>query len=303
MGDSAPSWGDRDACNFVKTLHHEISPAIDPSKVSLPKPFVVCIVGASRGIGAGIALSYAKAGASGLILAARRITGLEETAEKCRKLSPGVEIEVVGCDITSYESVDSLANKTKGRFGRLDVLIVNSGYSGDASLRAIKGDPSSLQNAINVNYVGTAFCAMALVPLLLSTEDGAKSFIAISSMASFIVRGPIANAQYCASKAAQLRYMEMVHEESSEQGLMAVSIHPGAVWTEMAEQTAPKEFEKYCVDDPELCGAWCVWMTKEKGKYSWLSGRFVSANWDVEEFEARKKEVVDGDLLKMKVAV
>lgn len=44
-----------------------------------------------------------------------------------------------------------------------------------------------------------------------------------------------------------------------------------------------------------------TWLTKEKRP--WLSGRFVSANWDVEELEKRKDEIVDKDLLVFSMAV
>jgi hypothetical protein len=89
------NWGTSGIGKFTATLHTEPNEVLDPSKVSLPKPFVVCVVGASRGmlssgasrkdlakthsrysgIGAGVAFSYAKAGASCIVLASRRISG------------------------------------------------------------------------------------------------------------------------------------------------------------------------------------------------------------------------------------
>lgn len=55
------------------------------------------------------------------------------------------------------------------------------------------------------------------------------------------------------------------------------------------------------VDSPDLCGAFCVWLTKEKGSRQWLSGRILSAKWDVDELIAKKSEVVEKDLLKFAV--
>jgi len=54
-------------------------------------------------------------------------------------------------------------------------------------------------------------------------------------------------------------------------------------------------------DDVGLCGAFLVWLTKEKRE--WLSGRYVSANWDVEEREGMKEQIVKGDKLKMRMVV
>ena len=296
-------WGTGAIGKCIEKQHHDVYPAIDATKTVLPKPYVVCIIGASRGIGAGVAISYAKAGATGLILASRRLSGLQETANECKNLNPRAEVEVVACDITSAQSVASLAAVTKAKFGRLDAVVVNSGYSGPVVLNVTEIDPSTFQNAINVNYVGTFHCAKYLMPLLLERENGAKVFIAVSSMASLLIRGIIANTQYCVSKAAQLKLMEHIHEQYMDEGLLSFSIHPGAVASEMAEETTPDAFRPYLVDSPDLCGAFAVWLTKDGKKRDWLCGRLVSANWDVEELVAKREKIVEQDLLKFSLTV
>ncbi|KAK3707835.1 hypothetical protein LTR37_011837 [Vermiconidia calcicola] len=312
MASQAPStvgdvplaqWGAAAASRFTSKAHHEPNATLDTTKVKLPQPFVVCIVGASRGIGAGIAHSYVKAGASGIVLASRRIAGLEETAARCKELNPNVETEVVACDITSSESVAELGEKAKTSFGRLDVVVVNSGYSGPVRLKVTETDPTTFKNVINVNYVGTFHCAKYLIPLLLETKAGARAFIAVGSLAALIIRGGIANTQYCVSKAAQLKLMEHIHEQYSTSGLFSASIHPGAVASEMAKEDAPEFFKSALVDSPELCGAFCVWLTKGADKRAWLSGRMLSANWDADDLEMKKAEIVEKDLLKLRLTV
>ena len=54
-------------------------------------------------------------------------------------------------------------------------------------------------------------------------------------------------------------------------------------------------------DTPDLCGGFVVWFTK--GQRMWLNGRYISATWDVDELEARKDEIVDGDKLKVRMVV
>lgn len=303
-GSSRPTdWGTGAIGKFIQKQHHDVYPALDASKAVLPKPYVVCIVGASRGIGRGVAFSYAKAGATGLILASRRIPGLEETATMCKNLNTEVQVEIIGCDITLAESVASLAASAKAKFGRLDAVVVNSGWSGPVVLNITDTDPMAFQNAINVNYVGTFHCAKYLIPPLLESENGAKVFIAVSSFAALLIRGVIANTQYCVSKAAQLKLMEHVHEQYVDKGLCSFSIHPGAVASEMANETTPDAFRPYLIDSPELCGAFAVWLTKDGKKRDWLRGRLVSANWDVEELEAKREQIVEQDLLKLTLAV
>ncbi|KAM0717773.1 hypothetical protein Q7P37_006105 [Cladosporium fusiforme] len=297
------NWGTSDLNSFVPSSHSKIYPAIDPSSLILPKPFIVCIVGASRGIGAGIADAYAKASATGLVLASRRLSGLETTALECRKINSKIGIEVVECDITSAASVSALAEKAKERFGRLDAVIVNSGLSGPVVLKLTDTDPTTFQQTSDVNYQGLFLCAKYLIPLLLETPDGARNFITVSSFAALIIRGPIANAQYCVSKLAQLKLMEHIHEQYSEQGLLSWSVHPGAVNSEMAAETTPAVFRSFLTDEQGLCGAFCTWLTKGGREREWLCGRLISAKYDVAELEGRRDEIVERDLLKLRMSV
>ncbi|KAM3425622.1 hypothetical protein BST61_g7568 [Cercospora zeina] len=294
-------WGTKSIAAAFQTSHSHPSSDIDPSKTALPTPFVVCIIGASRGIGTGLASAYTKAGSTALILASRRISGLEATAQACKALSPAIEIAIVPCDITCPSSVSSLATNIQSRFGRLDAAIVSSGYSGPVQTQLTETEPETFLHATRVNYIGTFYCAKFLVPLLLDTVNGKRIFIGVSSLASMIVRGPIANTQYCVSKCAQLKLLEHLHEQYSGRELRVFAVHPGAVLSEMADETTPEEFRPFLTDSPELCGAFCVWLTKEDRQ--WLSGRLLSAKWDVKELEGKKEEIVTKDALKLQLSL
>lgn len=298
----ATDWGLGGLATFVQTSHAEVYPAVDPTSVKLPQPSVVCIVGASRGIGAGIARAYAKASATSLVLASRRTSGLEATAESCMQLNPDVEIDIVECDITSASSVFELAKRIKSRFGRLDVVVVNSGVSGPVIPKLTDTDPATFRQAIDVNYTGLFLSAKFLLPVLLGTQGGAKNFITVSSFAALIIRGPFANAQYCVSKLAQLKLMEHIHEQYRDEGLLSWSVHPGSVDSELTAVT-PEPFKTYLTDSPELCGGFCTWLSSGGRERAWLCGRLVNTKYDVSELEGRKDEVVEKDLLKLKMCV
>lgn len=79
------------------------------------------------------------------------------------------------------------------------------------------------------------------------------------------------------------------------------ALHPGAVVTPQTKNHAGGAWEGILADDEGLAGAFCVWLSREKRE--WLSGRFVSCNWDVEELEKMKKQINDGDLLKYRMVV
>lgn len=227
--------------NFTKTVHTTFNDTTDPSKVQLPPLLTVCVIGASRGIGAFIAYAYAAAKASTLVLAARSIDQLESVAHDVRRINSAIALHIVACDVACDSSVSDLARKVKQDVGRLDVVICNSGFAGPLITRVTDGSPADFERNFAVNAVGTYLVAHHLVPLLLSSSGGAKIFVAVSAAAAWITEGPIVNPAYCVSKLAQLRLVEYIATQYREAGLLAVAVHPGAVRTKMAE-TAPVEF-------------------------------------------------------------
>ncbi|KAL8793240.1 MAG: hypothetical protein Q9195_004176 [Heterodermia aff. obscurata] len=227
---------------FTKTQHQDVTPAIDPIKVALPTGFTVCVLGASRGIGAAVAHAYAQAGASTIVLAARSADALETVAARCREIQSNVVVHCVTCDIASDGSVAALARRLRDIALRLDVLVVNSGFAGPVITKVTEGDPADWKKCLEVNTLGTYHAAHHLLPFLLES-DGAKSFLVVSSAAVAITEGIIANPQYTISKLAQLRLVEMIAKQYAGQGLLTVGIHPGGVLTEMS-MGAPEDFKQ-----------------------------------------------------------
>ncbi|KAL8734047.1 MAG: hypothetical protein Q9166_001808 [cf. Caloplaca sp. 2 TL-2023] len=289
--------------DIVSTLHTHPTPSLNPALTQLRPPFTVLIIGASRGIGAHVAEAYAHAGASTLILAARTTSDLVEVAAKCRCIYPGISVFVEHCDIASSDSVAAMATSIKKiANGRLDVVINNSGYAGPLNTSFTDGIPDDFHRCFEVNTLGVYHAAHYLVPLLLNTDGGARSFVVIGAAAAWITEGPIASVAYCSSKLAQLRLAEMLSRQYEKEGLLSVTVHPGAVATEMAK-VAPKEFVPYLVDSVDLCGAFCVWLTRDSRSMMWLSGRYLSAKWDVDELLEKKEEIVIGNLLKASMKI
>ncbi|KAL1607620.1 hypothetical protein SLS60_002554 [Paraconiothyrium brasiliense] len=114
MADS--DWGSGAAPSFTKIIFSNVHPAIDPGNAIIPTGFLVYVVGASRGIGAGIATSYAKAGASLIMLAGRRTSGLEAVAQQCKQIGKAKDIQILvaRCDLTIPSDIESLAVQTRG---------------------------------------------------------------------------------------------------------------------------------------------------------------------------------------------
>ena len=227
---------------YTAIQHRNVTPATDPSKVQLPPGFTVCVIGASRGIGAAVAYAYAHAGASTIVIAARSVSSLETVAAQCKDIQPTVNVYCEHCDITSNDSVAALARRIADEVQRLDVVVVNSGFSGPVVLKVTEGNPADWKSCFDINTFGTYLAAHHLIPILLRSK-GARSFLVVSSAAAAITEGPIANSGYCISKLAQLRLVEMMAKQYKDQGLLTLGIHPGAVPTAMTDD-APEVFKK-----------------------------------------------------------
>src|SRR5262245_48046080 len=87
---------------------------------------VTILTGASRGIGRGIALRFAREGAE-LILAARSKEALESVARECREL--GGQATAIATDVSQRTEVDRLYDQVLARHDRVDILINNAGWA------------------------------------------------------------------------------------------------------------------------------------------------------------------------------
>ena len=170
--------------NLIEKLHNDVYKEIDPSIVRLKATFVICVIGASRGIGAAVAKAFATAGASTIILAARSTDQLQGVAEEIKQINSDAKIETRACDVVSASSIAELASGIEQEAGRLDALIYNSGFSGPVVLRITEDDPADFGRAFAVNSVGTYLAAHYFIPLLLKSTNGAKMFLAVGSAAA-----------------------------------------------------------------------------------------------------------------------
>ena len=75
--------------------------------------------------------------------------------------------------------------------------------------------------------------------------------------------------------------------------MRAYSVHPGIIETEMSQKSAAMAEEPLNLewDDVNLASDFMVWLSSSEGKVVVPSGRFLWANWDVEELKARKDEM------------
>jgi hypothetical protein len=82
-------------------------------------------------------------------------------------------------------------------------------------------------------------------------------------------------------------------------------IHPGAVVTHLLEEYMPPGSVQAAIDSPNLGAGLAVWFASELNDSSidtaWMGGRYISANWDVNELLERKDEIIQKDLFRMRL--
>lgn len=154
---------------------------------------VVVITGGSRGIGHGMALAFAAAGAN-LAIASRKIDSCEETVEEIRAM--GRDGSAHGIHVGKWADCDRLFNEVYARWGRADVLINNAGLSPIAPSSLETGE-DLFDKVIGVNLKGP-FRLSSLFGSRMAAENGGV-IINVSSTSS--IRPQPETAPYAAAKA------------------------------------------------------------------------------------------------------
>ena len=158
----------------------------------------------------------------------------------------------------------------------------------------------------SVNYLGVYYTAKHFTPLLIAKENKSpiRAFAATTSLAGHFPVSTFTPVAYNVSKIAVNRIVEMMGNDHREDGLLAFAVHPGEVVTPQTvghSTSSGDEWEKLLQTDISLVGGFCTWLTRTARP--WLSGRYLSVHWDVDELEARKAEIEEGDKLKFRMVV
>ncbi|KAF4947785.1 hypothetical protein FSARC_13890 [Fusarium sarcochroum] len=278
--------------------HKDTYPFIDPSKADLTGKSVL-ITGASKGIGKATAISFATAGCSIILLLARSDmadveAAVKDAAKKANRPQPLVHSMKV--DTTSEDSVRVAAETARDILGgSLDILINNAGYLEEWKPIA-ESNPSEWWRTWEVNIKGTFLATHYFVPLLLKSST--KTVINVTSGGAHVMF-PGASG-YQTTKFALCRLTEFMDREYYQQGLIAIAIHPGATKTDLS-MNMPLDRQDVLTDTPELAADTVLWLCRERR--DWLSGRFASVNWDMEELEQKKQDILERNLFKFRVVI
>ena len=185
------------------------------------------ITGASRGIGKAIAKACAQMGIN-LSIAARQQGPLEETAAEISR-DYKVQVLAVPTDVTRMEDLENLVNKTKEKFGRIDILINNAGVSSQYPFE--KQPFEDFERLVHTNYLGY----VRLIRLVINEMINNKSGAIINMVSGSTLCDPLPRSflVYSSLKVGLRAFSKGLLWEMRDRGIKITSILPGVTDTDL----------------------------------------------------------------------
>ena len=194
---------------------------------------VAVVTGASRGIGAAVAVELARQGIH-VVLIARTQGGLEAADDAVRAV--GGTATLLPLDLMDGKAMDAIGPSVHARFGRLDVLVSNAATLGKLTPVPHIFD-KDWDEVIGVNVSATLRIIRTCAHLLLAADAGRAVFVT-----SGIVRHPMAYwGPYGATKAAAEHLVRSWAEETRNTRLRVNLFAPGVVATKLRATAMPGE--------------------------------------------------------------
>ena len=233
------------------------------------------ITGASRGIGRGIALEFAKQGAN---IAFTYSSSVEAaTALEKELIALGVKAKGYQSNAADFDAAQELAKEVHAEFGSIDVLINNAGITKDNLLMRISED--DFDKVIEVNLKSVFNLTKAVIRPMMKQRKG--SIINMSSVVG--LKGNAGQANYAASKAGILGFSKSVALELGSRNIRSNVVAPGFIETEMTAKLDEKVVEGWRNEiplkrggTPEDIANACVFLASDMSAY--ITGQTLSVD-------------------------
>lgn len=230
----------------------------------------VLITGATGGLGKGIALRFANAGANVVLHHRSSAQIAEEFAEKLREF--GTQTLIVSGDIRDEDVCQEMVAKAVSKFGRLDALINNAGVQPIAPLEGMS--VADWEAVVNVNLSGTFAMTQAAAAAMKQSGRGGS----ITHIASVEASLPAPNhAHYAASKAGVKMHARAAALELGPHKIRVNTVSPGLIDRGDLAQSWPQGRDSWMraaplgrTGTPEDIGDACVFLASPLAR--WISG-------------------------------
>jgi NAD(P)-dependent dehydrogenase (short-subunit alcohol dehydrogenase family) len=195
---------------------------------------VALVTGGSRGIGLGIALALAHAGAD-VALVSRTASDLDRASQMVQAI--GRRVLAVPADMTSEDAPVRVVEHARDHFGRLDIVVHAAGIN--VRQPAVEFSREQFAQVMRVNVESGFFLAQAAAPVMRAQGHG--RFIAVTSVATKVALPNVS--VYSMSKSALGAMVRALAIEWAKDGVTVNAIAPGRFWTAMTDAV---------FSDPEL---------------------------------------------------
>ncbi len=235
---------------------------------------IAIITGAARGIGFGIAKTYAEEGAQVIIidLSQDAVDEAVKTLTDASYLATGF-----AADVTDNAVIEKIFKQIFNEFGKIDILINNAGITRDGLLMKMKEADWDL--VMNVNLKGTFICTQKVCRYMMKKRSGA-----IINIASVIgLMGNAGQANYAASKGGTIAFTKSAAKEFASRNIRVNAIAPGFIETEMTARLSEEVIANYAkaiplnkmgsIRDVANC---CVFLASEDSNY--ITGQTIQVD-------------------------
>jgi len=191
---------------------------------------VAIVTGGGRGIGLKIAEGLAEAGAS-LVLCSRRVEKCQQAAEELSKL--GVRTLALACDVKSPEEIQKVVDRTSKEFGRLDILVNNSGASWGAPVEEYPYE--GWQKVMETNMTGVFLFSQIAGRVMIKQKRG--NIINIASIMGIVgTESEAVDAiSYSASKGAVIAFTKDLAAKWARHNIRVNALAPGWFTSDMTQ--------------------------------------------------------------------
>lgn len=188
---------------------------------------VAIVTGASRGIGKALACTAASLGIN-VAIAARGEGPLKETAQEIAKKYK-VEVLPIACDVTKLEDLENLVNKTREKFGKIDILINNAGVSSQYPFE--KQPIEDFERLAHTNYLGYVRMIRLVINEMIERKSGAIiNMVSGSTLCDPLPRNFIV---YSSLKVGLRAFSKGLFWELRDHGIKVTSLLPGVTDTDL----------------------------------------------------------------------
>lgn len=245
-------------------------PDLVPSQLLDFKGKVVLVTGAGRGLGRGIAVRFAQAGADVVINYRSSKAGAEEAAAEIKAF--GSRAAAVQADVSLKEDVERLVSAVISHFGRLDVLVNNAGVFPLDSVTKMTEEEWDL--VVDSNLRGTFLCTQAAANQMIAQRSGG----AVVNIASIEGSHPAPrHSHYIAAKGGVIMFTKAAAFELGAHDIRVNVVSPGLIWREGLDKDYPDGIERFQkaaplgrVGMPEEVADACLFLASPAAR--WITG-------------------------------